>query len=122
MTSRGVLQLVSWVSQDGSGSAGLAIDEDECRTVDPAVPLPIDGEIGVSLFEVDGLGLSVPSQLRSEPIRRDESHCRQPCESQQRILPKLALPTTASVLPGADRTHTIDLRPDQVLSRASEPL
>src|SRR5262245_64125490 len=68
VTSPGVLQLVSCVSQDGSGSAGLAIDEDECRTVDAVVPLPIDAEIGVGFFDVDGLGLSVPGQLRGEPV------------------------------------------------------
>jgi hypothetical protein len=29
------------VSQDGSGLAGIAIDEDECGTLDAVVPFPI---------------------------------------------------------------------------------
>jgi len=54
-----VFQLLRRVSQDGSGSGGLPIDEDECRTLDAVVPLPIDGEVGVGFFDVDGLGLPI---------------------------------------------------------------
>src|SRR5207302_11493675 len=66
--ARGVFQLLRRVSQDGSGSAGVPIDEDEGRTLDVAVPLPLDGEVGVGLFDVDGFGIAVPCQRRGEPV------------------------------------------------------
>jgi len=63
-----VLQLLGWVPEDSSGSTGLAVNEDECRTLDAVVPLPIDGEVGVGFFDVDGLGLPIPRQLSGELI------------------------------------------------------
>jgi hypothetical protein len=36
-TSREVRQLLRRIPQDGSGTAGVAIDEDECRPVDAVV-------------------------------------------------------------------------------------
>src|ERR1700751_2309566 len=65
---RGVIQLLRRVSQDGSGCLGLAIDEDECRTLDAVVALPLDGEVGVALFEVDGFWIAVPCQRRGESV------------------------------------------------------
>ena len=52
---RGVLQLLRGVSEDGSGPARLAVRVDERIALDAVVPLPLDGEVGVGLFDVDGL-------------------------------------------------------------------
>jgi len=62
----GVLQLVRRISQDASASAGLLIDEDECCTLDAVMALPLDGEVGVGLFDVDGF--AVPCQRRGERV------------------------------------------------------
>src|SRR6516162_2507031 len=64
----GVFQLVRRVSQDASASAGLLIDEDECCILDAVMALPLDGEVGVGLFDVDGFGIAVPCQRRGERI------------------------------------------------------
>ena len=64
-----MLKLLRRVSEDSSSSAHLAIDENECVALDAVVPLPIDGEVGIGLFDVDRLGVSIPRQLHSEPIR-----------------------------------------------------
>jgi hypothetical protein len=64
----GLFQRVRRVSQDGSGSSGVPIDEDECRTLDVVVPLPLDGEVGVGLFDVDGFGIAVSCQRGGEPV------------------------------------------------------
>ena len=53
---RGVLQLLRGVSEDGSDPARLAVRVDERIALDAVVPLPFDGEVGVGLFDVDGLG------------------------------------------------------------------
>ena len=45
------------------------INEDECVALDAVVPLPVDGEVGIGLFDVDRLGVSIPRQLRSESVR-----------------------------------------------------
>ena len=63
-----MFQLLRRVSQDGSGSAGLPIDEDERRTLDAVVPLPFDGEVGVGLFDADGFGIAFPCYRRGEPV------------------------------------------------------
>ena len=63
-----MFQLVRRVSQDGSGSPRVPIDEDECRPVDAVVPVPLDGEFGVGLFDVDGFGIAVSCQRRGEPV------------------------------------------------------
>src|SRR3974377_2635596 len=57
------------VPEDSPGSARLAINENECVALDAVVPLPVDGEVGMGLFDMDRLGVSIPRQLRSEPIR-----------------------------------------------------
>jgi hypothetical protein len=51
------------VSQDGSGLAGIAIDEDECGTLDAVVPFPIDREGDIGLFDMDGFGLQAQREL-----------------------------------------------------------
>ena len=65
---RGVLQLLRGVSEDGSGPARLAVRVDERIALDTVVPLPLDGEVGVGLFDVDGFGIAVPCQRRGERI------------------------------------------------------
>jgi hypothetical protein len=65
---RGVLQLLSGVSEDGSGPARLAVRVDERIALDAVVPLPLDGEVGVGLFDVDGLGVAVPCQWCGKPV------------------------------------------------------
>jgi hypothetical protein len=54
-----VFELMRRVSQDGSGLAGIAIDEDECGTLDAVVPLPIDPESDIGFFDMDGFGLPI---------------------------------------------------------------
>jgi hypothetical protein len=49
-----VFELMRRVSQDGSGLAGIAIDEDECGTLDAVVPFPIDREGDIGFFDIDG--------------------------------------------------------------------
>src|SRR5262249_9598443 len=66
--SRRLLQLPRRIPQYGSGSAGLAVDEDESRTLDAVVPPPLDAEVGVGLLDVDGFGIPVPCERRGEPI------------------------------------------------------
>ena len=44
-----VFELMRRVSQDGSGLTGIAIDEDECGTLDAVVPLPIDRKRDIGL-------------------------------------------------------------------------
>ena len=58
------------VSQDGSGLAGIAIDEDECGTLDAVVPLPIDRKGDIGLFDMGGFGLPIACHACSQPIRR----------------------------------------------------
>ena len=65
---RGVLQLLRGVSEDGSGPARLAVRVDERIALDTVVPLPLDGEVGVGLFDVDGLGVAVPCQWCGKPV------------------------------------------------------
>src|SRR5262249_10073232 len=36
--------------------------------LDAVVPLPLDGEVGVGLFDVDGLGVAVPCQWCGKPV------------------------------------------------------
>jgi hypothetical protein len=47
------------ITEDGGGSACVAINVDECRSLDAIVALPADREGGISLFDVDRCG--VPS-------------------------------------------------------------
>jgi hypothetical protein len=56
-------------SPASSGSTGRVVNKTECRTLDAAVPLPIEGEVGGGFFDVNGLGLSIPCQLNAELIR-----------------------------------------------------
>src|SRR6516164_1126326 len=65
---RGVLQLLRGVSEDGSGPARLAVHVDERIALEAVVPLPLDGEVGVGLFDVDGLGVAVPCQWCGKPV------------------------------------------------------
>ena len=58
------------VAQDGSGLTGIAIDEDECGTLDAVVPLPIDREGDIGFFDIDGFWLPIACRERSQPIRR----------------------------------------------------
>jgi hypothetical protein len=55
-----VFELMRLVSQDGSGLTGIAIDEDECGTLDAVVPLPIDREGDIGFFDIDGFWLPIP--------------------------------------------------------------
>src|SRR5215470_1507558 len=64
----GVLQLLRGVSEDGSGPTRLAVRVDERIALDAVVPLPLDGEVGVGLFDVDGLGVAVPCQWCGKPV------------------------------------------------------
>jgi hypothetical protein len=52
--ARGVLQLLRGLSEDGSGLARLAIQVDEVIALHAVVPLPLDGEVSVGIFDVDG--------------------------------------------------------------------
>ena len=54
-----VFELMRRVSQDGSGLTGIAIDEDECGTLDAVVPLPIDREGDIGFFDIDGFWLPI---------------------------------------------------------------
>jgi hypothetical protein len=81
-----VLKLLRRVSEDSPGSARLAINEDECVALDAVVPLPVDGEVDIGLFDVDRLGVSLPRQLRSEPIRSIRQPSA-PCLRREQDLP-----------------------------------
>jgi hypothetical protein len=72
-SSCGVFQLLRWVPEDGSGAAGVQIDEDKCRPVDAVIALPLDAEVCLCLFDVDGLGLSVACQRCGKPIPQSSS-------------------------------------------------
>jgi hypothetical protein len=63
-----VRQLI--LSEDGAGSACVAINVDECRSLDAIVALPADREGGISLFDVDRFGVSVTGQPCSELVGR----------------------------------------------------
>src|SRR3982074_290584 len=58
------------ISEDGACSAGVAIDVDECRSLDAIVALPTDREGGISLVDVDRFGVSIPGQSCSELVGR----------------------------------------------------
>src|SRR5215471_12874032 len=63
-----MLQLLRGVSEDGSCPARLVIHVDERLALDAVVALPLDGEVSVGLFDVDGFGIPIPCQGRGEPI------------------------------------------------------
>src|SRR5215472_3806665 len=73
---RGVLQLLRGVSEDGSGPARLDVRVDERIALDAVVPLPFDGEVGVGLFDVDGLGSPVPVVRQARRLYRAARHLR----------------------------------------------
>jgi len=50
---------VCGVAQDGRDAAGTAISVDESRPFDPVVTLPFDGEAGIGLLQVDGIGVAI---------------------------------------------------------------
>jgi hypothetical protein len=52
-----MLQLLRGVSEDGSCPARLVIHVDERLALDAVVALPLDGEVSVGLFDVDGFGI-----------------------------------------------------------------
>ena len=56
------------VSQDGSGLARFALNVHERRTLDAVATLPLDGEVLIRLFDMDAFRVSVPRELRGEPI------------------------------------------------------
>ena len=56
------------VSQDGSGPSRFGVNVHECRTLDAVATLPLDGEVRIGLFDMDGFGVPVPCELRGEPI------------------------------------------------------
>src|ERR1700740_3028962 len=58
------------ISEDGACSACVAINVDECRSVDAIVALPTDCEGGISLVDVDRFGVSIPGQSCSELVGR----------------------------------------------------
>jgi hypothetical protein len=58
----GVLLLLRWVAEDGSGSTGGALNEDECRILDPPMALPVDPEL--ALVSSMWMGSGSPSQHR----------------------------------------------------------
>lgn len=58
------------ISEDGACSACVAINVDECRSLDAIVALPTDREGGISLVDVDRFGVSIPGQSCSELVGR----------------------------------------------------
>ena len=61
-----------WVSEDGAGAACVAINVDECRSLDAIAALPADREGGISLFDVDRFGVPITGQPCSELVGRVE--------------------------------------------------
>ena len=58
------------ISEDGAYSTCVAIDVDECRSLDAIVALPTDREGGISLVDVDRFGVAIPGQSCSELVGR----------------------------------------------------
>src|ERR1700747_2192883 len=58
------------ISEDGAGSACVAINVYECRSLDAIVALPADREGGISLFDVDRFGVPITGQPCSELVGR----------------------------------------------------
>src|SRR6516164_7715840 len=68
--STDVRQLIRRISEDGAGSACVAINVDECRSLDAIVALPADREGGISLFDVDRFGVPITGQPFSKLVGR----------------------------------------------------
>src|ERR1700719_1136458 len=60
------------ISEDGAGSACVAINVYECRSLDAIGALPADSEGGISLFDVDRFGVPITGQTCSELVGRVE--------------------------------------------------
>src|SRR3979490_2344831 len=58
------------ISEDGAYSTCVAIDVDECRSLDAIVALPIDREGGISLLSVATTADSHPGQSSGELVGR----------------------------------------------------
>src|ERR1700746_2697880 len=58
------------ISEDGAGSACVAINVYECRSLHAIVALPADREGGISLFDVDRFGVLITGQPCSELVGR----------------------------------------------------
>jgi hypothetical protein len=58
------------ISEDGAYSTCVAIDVDECRSLDAIEALPTDREGGISLVDVDRFGVAIPGQSCSELVGR----------------------------------------------------
>src|SRR5262245_56864643 len=63
-------QLMRRISEDGAYSTCVAINVDECRSLDAKAALPTDREGGISLVDVDRFGVSIPGQSCSELVGR----------------------------------------------------
>jgi hypothetical protein len=63
-----VLHSLRRVSQDSSGPCRFAVDVHECRALDAVATLPLDGEVRICLFDMDGFRVPVPRELRGKPI------------------------------------------------------
>ena len=66
LVSTDVRQFMYRISEDGACSACVAINVDECRSLDAIVALPTDREGGISLVDVDRFGVAIPGQSCSE--------------------------------------------------------
>src|SRR5215472_18417761 len=66
--SRELGDAVGGVAEDGENPAGDAVVIDEGRTVDAIVPGPGDGEAGLSVLDMDRLGLTIASQSSGQPL------------------------------------------------------
>jgi hypothetical protein len=74
LVSTDVRQLMCRISEDGACSACVAINVDECRSLDAIVPLPTDREGGISLVDVDRFGVAIPGQSCASWPEGSSSH------------------------------------------------
>src|ERR1700736_2236982 len=59
---------VDRVAEDGEHPARDSVAVDEGGAVDAIMPGPGDGEVGLSLLDMDRLGLAIASQASGQPL------------------------------------------------------
>ncbi len=58
----------SGIAKDRSDAPGLSVGVDECAAFNAIVTFPVDGEVSVGFFEVDGLWVSIAGEPCSKLI------------------------------------------------------